>query len=104
VEEDLLTFARLIDTSSEKEIEAGIKRLSEISGSRITIIDSSGKPLVDSEVDAATTENHLNRPEIQEARVKGIGRSVRLSVPPTSKPCKYHSSGTRTGGYIASRP
>lgn len=80
VEEDLLTFARLIDTSSEKEIEAGIKRLAEISGSRITIIDSQGKLLVDSEVDISSiTENHLNRPEIQEARVKGNGRSVRLS-------------------------
>lgn len=102
VEEDLLTFARLIDTSSEKEIEAGIKRLSEISGSRITIIDSSGKPLVDSEVDAATTENHLNRPEIQEARVKGIGRSVRLSRT-TNIETMYVSILSRhaePGGYI----
>ncbi len=102
IEEDLLTYARLIDTGSEKGITAGIKSLSEISGSRITIINSEGKVLIDSEVDAATTENHLNRPEVQEARVKGNGRSVRLSRT-TNTETMYVAVTSRTaepGGYI----
>jgi len=102
VEEELLTYARLIDNSSEKEIESGVKRLAGISGSRVTIIDPSGKVLADSVVDATTTENHLDRPEVQEARVKGSGRSVRVSRT-TNVETMYVSIVSRTaepGGYI----
>ncbi|MCK7467350.1 MAG: hypothetical protein MZU91_03880 [Desulfosudis oleivorans] len=45
--------------------------------SRITLIDARGKVFADSEKDAALLENHFNRPEIQEARLKGTGKSVR---------------------------
>lgn len=79
VEEELLTYARLIDSSSEKGIESRVKQLAEISGSRVTIINPEGRVLADSVVDATTVENHLDRPEVQEARVKGVGRSVRVS-------------------------
>lgn len=102
VEEELLTYARLIDNSSEKEIESGVKQLAGISGSRVTIIDPSGKVLADSVVDATTTENHLDRPEVQEARVKGSGRSVRVSRT-TNVETMYVSILSRTaepGGYI----
>lgn len=102
VEEELLTYARLIDNSSEKEIESGVKQLAGISGSRVTIIDPSGKVLADSVVDATTIENHLDRPEVQEARVKGSGRSVRVSRT-TNVETMYVSILSRTaepGGYI----
>ncbi|MEN6465576.1 MAG: ATP-binding protein, partial [Syntrophaceae bacterium] len=90
------------DNSSEKEIESGVKQLAGISGSRVTIIDPSGKVLADSVVDATTTENHLDRPEVQEARVKGSGRSVRVSRT-TNVETMYVSILSRTaepGGYI----
>jgi len=102
IEEDLLTYARLIDTGSGKGIAAGIKSLTKISGSRITIINSEGKVLIDSDVNAATTENHLNRPEVQEAHVKGNGRSVRLSRS-TNTETMYVAVASRTaepGGFI----
>jgi len=71
IEEDLLTYARLIETGSSGGLKANLKTLAEISGSRITIIDAKGTVIADSEIVPPGTESHLNRPEIQEARVKG---------------------------------
>lgn len=102
VEEELLTYARLIDSSTEKEIASGIKQLADTSGSRVTIIDPAGKVLADSVVDATTVESHLDRPEIQEARVKGNGRSVRVSRT-TNVDTMYVAILSKTaepGGYI----
>ncbi len=102
IKRDLLTYARLIDSGQEKDSLSRISRLAEISNSRITIIDSTGKVLAESEVDATTMENHLNRPEIQEARVKGTGTAVRLSRS-TGAQTMYTAIMSKTaqpGGYI----
>ena len=80
IEGDLTSYARMINLSfSESEIEHAIKRLSTLSNARITLIDSGGVVLADSSGDPSAMDNHLNRPEIQEARVRGKGRSVRFS-------------------------
>jgi two-component system, OmpR family, phosphate regulon sensor histidine kinase PhoR len=50
------------------------------SGARVTVIDSTGKVLADSESDVETTENLLNRPEVQQAFASGQGQSVRHSA------------------------
>lgn len=49
------------------------------SGARITVIDLQGQVLVDSAHDAATMENHSNRPEIRQALAHGQGQAVRHS-------------------------
>ncbi len=49
-------------------------------GLRFTIIDSDGTVLADSEVDPATMENHLTRPEVQQALAQGSGSNVRRSA------------------------
>jgi two-component system phosphate regulon sensor histidine kinase PhoR len=49
-------------------------------GLRFTIIDSDGTVLADSEVDPATMENHLARPEVQQALAQGVGSNVRRSA------------------------
>jgi two-component system phosphate regulon sensor histidine kinase PhoR len=49
-------------------------------GLRFTIIDSIGVVLGDSEADAATMENHLTRPEVQQALAQGVGSSIRHST------------------------
>ena len=49
---------------------------------RVTIIDSLGRVLGDSEEDAAglkAMDNHLGRPEISQARQKGLGHALRYS-------------------------
>lgn len=48
-------------------------------GFRVTLIDSSGKVVLDSHEDPAIMENHLGRPEVQEALKKGQGSSIRWS-------------------------
>ena len=50
------------------------------SGARITLIAQSGQVLADSQADAATMENHSDRPEIQQAMDAGDGRSIRHSA------------------------
>ncbi|MEO5566867.1 MAG: ATP-binding protein [Gemmatimonadaceae bacterium] len=50
---------------------------------RVTLIDSVGVVLGDSEFDGEALrrlENHASRPEIAEARVNGIGRAIRASA------------------------
>jgi two-component system phosphate regulon sensor histidine kinase PhoR len=50
------------------------------SGVRVTVINSDGFVLADSQSDPSTMENHAGRPEIREALAKGNGQSVRHSV------------------------
>ncbi len=56
------------------------KRLGTQAGARITIIAADGTVLGDSEADPATMDNHLNRPEVQEAIRSGQGESNRRSA------------------------
>jgi two-component system phosphate regulon sensor histidine kinase PhoR len=49
------------------------------SGARVTLIDSTGLVLADSEQDPETMENHAGRPEIRQAFTAGEGQSVRYS-------------------------
>ncbi len=79
IETELLSYAKLIDKTSPEKASERLKQVAEISQSRITLIDARGKVLADSEKETALLENHYNRPEVQEARLKGTGKSVRYS-------------------------
>ncbi|MEA2014629.1 MAG: ATP-binding protein [Thermodesulfobacteriota bacterium] len=80
IETELMSYAQMININpSQSEIISEINSLSGISNARITLIDSEGVVLADSGGQASGMDNHLNRPEIQEARVKGKGRSMRFS-------------------------
>ncbi|OGU59659.1 MAG: hypothetical protein A2X64_04430 [Ignavibacteria bacterium GWF2_33_9] len=46
---------------------------------RITILDNNGKVLADSKANVDTMENHLHRPEIQEALKNSTGKEIRYS-------------------------
>lgn len=79
IETELFSYAELIDLSSPGKIAEQLKQIAAISNSRVTLIDARGKVFADSEKEAALLENHLNRPEVQEARLRGKGKSVRFS-------------------------
>jgi two-component system phosphate regulon sensor histidine kinase PhoR len=79
IENELLSYAKLIDQISLGKASGQVKQIAKISDSRITLIDTRGKVFADSEKDVALLENHLNRPEVQEARLRGTGKSVRYS-------------------------
>lgn len=79
IEEQLMTSARLLDLNAPQDISRQIKQITRISGARVTLVDARGKVFADSEKEVAELENHIDRPEIQEARVRGKGKSIRFS-------------------------
>lgn len=80
IESQLTAYAQLVDLNPTGQTYQQLKQIARISGARVTLIDADGKVLADSEKETAGLENHLNRPEIQEARLKGKGESVRYST------------------------
>lgn len=79
IEEELFSYSGLLKLASPEKSSDNIQQIAKISDCRITLIDARGKVFADSEKDPALLENHLNRPEVQEARLKGKGKSVRFS-------------------------
>jgi two-component system phosphate regulon sensor histidine kinase PhoR len=65
--------------SGREESIALARTLGHEINSRVTIIAKDGTVLGDSEEDPLTMENHLSRPEIQDALKSGIGESTRFS-------------------------
>jgi two-component system phosphate regulon sensor histidine kinase PhoR len=64
------------------ELPAAARRLGALIGRRVTIVDSTGLVLGDSDFDRpslALLDNHLDRPEIQAARQSGVGVIRRMS-------------------------
>ncbi|HWR57875.1 MAG TPA: ATP-binding protein [Thermodesulfovibrionales bacterium] len=55
------------------------RRYKVTTGARVTVVDSSGRVLGDSDEASANMANHANRPEIREAGMSDAGSSVRFS-------------------------
>jgi len=77
------TIELILEPLPESEFQnAAVKIAEKLGGNRkirITIIRNDGTVIADSESDPAKMENHLNRPEIIEAREKGAGSATRMS-------------------------
>jgi len=99
VEEELTACARIVDLGLGKDMGAKVERLASASRARVTLIDAVGNVIVDSERTAVGMENHLNRPEIQEARVKGRGSAVRFSST-VGVDMLYVAVPIKEGGYV----
>jgi two-component system phosphate regulon sensor histidine kinase PhoR len=88
IEDDLAAQARMVASALGQltEAEATPERLEQIAGqlgvagTRITVIAPDGTVLADSQADPATMENHLTRPEVQEAIAGGQGSASRRSA------------------------
>ena len=79
IEEDLMAETQIIALMPEGEIEKQSQALAERSRARVTLIDARGLVTLDSNGQTKDLDNHLNRSEIQEARVKGKGTATRYS-------------------------
>ncbi|MFH2075717.1 MAG: ATP-binding protein [Pseudomonadota bacterium] len=80
IEDEMTVEAHIIALMPMEEIIRRAVELAERSRSRLTLIDAAGRVLTDSDrSDDAEMESHLNRSEIQEARLKGKGVSIRYS-------------------------
>ncbi len=58
---------------------SALQRLETEALQRVTLIQKDGTVLYDNQADAKSMENHLERPEIQEAMEKGTGSGSRIS-------------------------
>ena len=79
IEEGLMAETQIIALMPEREIEKQHQILAERSRARVTLIDARGLVTLDSNRQTKDLDNHLNRSEIQEARVKGKGTATRYS-------------------------
>ena len=79
----MILLLRRESTSSPEEADRRLKELSRVANLRITLIDSAGVVLLDSDVpysDLHSVENHLHRPEVQSALRQGLGTDTRHSA------------------------
>jgi len=63
-------------------LEELVKKTADLAAgaqARITVIDAAGRVLADSSRQDQKWDNHLNRSEVQEARIRGLGAAVRYS-------------------------
>ena len=103
VKDDLMAQARIMALMPETEIAGQCRLLAERASARVSLIDAAGRVIADSDRDEIAVDNHLNRPEVQEARLKGQGSAVRYSQ--TLKMDKLYVAlplfeGPRLSGYI----
>ena len=69
--------------ATDQDIDDEADRLSQLMAARVTLIAADGKVLGDSDLEGqalADVENHLQRPEVQQARARGVGVGARYST------------------------
>ncbi|MFA5181945.1 MAG: ATP-binding protein [Syntrophales bacterium] len=79
ITEKMIANGRIMALMPRGDMIGEIRELASRSEARVTIIDAAGKVLMDSQSSEQQMDTHLNRSEIQEARIKGQGISQRYS-------------------------
>ena len=79
IEDEMIGNAKTIALMPRDIIKNKTAEIAKQLNIRVTLVDLSGVVISDSEVNARTMDNHLNRPEIQQARVGGQGIATRWS-------------------------
>jgi len=74
-----LMLATRVESAPTERLPKIVQEASKAAGARITIIDSTGKVLADSEANPAAMENHATRPEFAAALSGQVGGSTRIS-------------------------
>jgi len=81
-DESRLVYELIKDDLQANRAEAARQKLNALAaaiGCRLTIVDSAGLVIADTEADPATMENHRLRPEVVTAAALGEGSSIRWS-------------------------
>jgi two-component system phosphate regulon sensor histidine kinase PhoR len=79
LQQKALMLASRVDGVPASQLGGMVQQAAKAAGARITVIDSTGKVLADSEADPATMENHASRPEFAAALHGQEASSARLS-------------------------
>jgi len=80
IEDDMFHIAQIIILMPRSDIEKKVPEIAGQTNLRVTLIDGAGRVISDSQGDAKQMDNHLNRPEIQQAKSEGRGKASRFSV------------------------
>ncbi len=110
IRDDLFVRLALVERETERvdasattaEWDALADDLGSRAGARVTFIASDGRVLGDSEVPVdriASVENHLSRPEVQDAQKTGRGSATRLSDT-IQKRLLYAAEPMKKGGFV----
>src|SRR4029434_6237477 len=76
-------LSRNSKTASSQDLDDEADRLAELMQTRVTLIGADGRVLGDSDLEGqalADVENHLQLPEVQQARAQGVGVVARYST------------------------
>src|SRR5207249_2329813 len=80
--------------TSDQDLDDEADRLAKLMTTRVTFIGTDGRVLGDSDLDGqalADVENHLTRPEVQQAGTRGVGVATRYS---TTDRCRSSDAGS----------
>ena len=80
IEDEMFGIAKIITLMPMENITYNIPAIAKQSKMRVTLVDPSGKVISDSQAEAEKMDNHLNRPEIQQATTTEYGKATRFSV------------------------
>jgi two-component system, OmpR family, phosphate regulon sensor histidine kinase PhoR len=80
IEDEMSGIARVITVMPLENITRSIPEIAKQSKMRVTLVDQSGRVISDSQADTGKMDDHLNRPEIEQARTVGYGKATRFSV------------------------
>ncbi len=80
IEDDMFGIAKIVSLMPKEDIENKVKEIAEELSLRVTLIDPTGRVISDSQTDAKQMDNHMNRPEIQQAKTEGRGKATRFST------------------------
>ena len=80
IEDDMIGIAKIVTLMPKENITSNIPEIAKQLNLRVTFIDTAGRVISDSQAGEKRMDNHLNRPEIQQAKTEGRGKSSRFSV------------------------
>jgi two-component system phosphate regulon sensor histidine kinase PhoR len=80
IEEDMFGFARIISLMPGETQKNMVPEIARQLNLRVTLIDKAGWIISDSQAEAKQMINHLDRPEIQQAKAEGRGKTSRFST------------------------
>ncbi len=80
IEDDMFGIARITTLMPRENLAKNVPEIGKQLNIRVTLIDPAGRVISDSQAEAKQMENHLTRPEIQQARTDGRGKASRFSV------------------------
>jgi len=100
IEAELFAYARIVELAPVREVAQRAEEIARITLARVTVIDRDGTVIAETDRDALAIGSHFDRPEIQEARVRGKGTAVRYSQT-VGEEMKYVALPIRKGDQIA---